>query len=61
MLKLTKIEVTIGRKRKPDKERERRIQLLTSLLKEGTIDVGVFLDAMANKIIIPGILQIHKL
>lgn len=55
MLKLTEIAVTMERKRKPDKERERKIKFLTSLLKEGTIDVGVFLDAMGNKIILPGI------
>lgn len=55
MQKLTKIDVKMERKRKSDRERERKIKFLTSLLKEGTIDVGVFLDAMGNKISLPGV------
>lgn len=43
----------LQRKRKKDKEREEKIQFFTELLKHEKISVGLFLDAMSNKSILP--------
>lgn len=45
----------LQRKRKRDVQRQHKIEFFTSLLKGGNIDAGAFLEAMANKIILPGV------
>lgn len=61
MLKLTESTAKISeRKRKKDIERQRKIEFFTNLLKEGVIDAGAFLEAMGNKIILPGVLICNK-
>lgn len=43
----------LGRKNKKDKERDLKINYFTSLLASNEIDVMEFLEAMANKVILP--------
>lgn len=42
-----------GKKHKTDKEREEKIKFFTALLERKEVDIGEFLEAMANKAILP--------
>lgn len=46
-------EKQFGRKHRKDQERDDKIKYFSSLFKKGSIDVGMFLEAMANKTILP--------
>lgn len=43
----------VGRKRKNDREREKKIKFFSNLLKEGNISPSEFLEAMADRLIMP--------
>lgn len=43
----------LNRKHRVDHEREDKIKYFSSLFKKGSIDVSMFLEAMANKTILP--------
>lgn len=46
-------ERQFGRKHRIDQERDDKIKYFSSLFEKGSIDVGTFLEAMANKTILP--------
>lgn len=52
-LSLRAFEKKIQRKHLADKEREAKITFFTALLKRNEVDIGEFLEAMANKSILP--------
>lgn len=52
-------ERSLRKKHKTDREREEKIKFFTTLLKRKEVDIGEFLEAMANKAILPSAGAFH--